>query len=225
MLVRHSFVRRSRVSLWVSWALLFSASLLPFGAALHPVLGQSPAAPAKMRAVLYEDDAANPTGAVGTVVWRTERIASAPGRKPEIIVHADIEIPQKLAIRWSIQRSDDRELPGSHLIKIQFTVAADSHHGSVINVPGVMMKTDAAVQGGPLKGISVKVADNFFLIGLSNIELDRKRNAELLQDRSWVDVPMMFGDAKRAVVTFEEGPEGKRALAEALAAWSGGAPK
>ena len=95
----------------------------------------------------------------------------------------------------------------------------------MINVPGVMVKAGEASQGAPLKGLSVKVADNFFLIGLSGVELDRKRNAELLQDRSWVDVGMMFGDTRRAVVTFDEGPEGKRALAEAMAAWGAGATK
>jgi hypothetical protein len=141
-----TLVRRSR---WGSGALLFAASLLPLGGALHPALGQTPAAPAKARAVYYEDDSANPSGSIGTAVWRTERVATAPGQKPDIIVHADIEIPQKLTIRWSIQRNDDKELPSSHLIKIQCTVLADLRDGPVINVPGLMVKAGEASQALP----------------------------------------------------------------------------
>lgn len=208
-----------------SGTLLLAASLLPLGAAPPPAHGQTPAVPATTRAVYYEDDPANPAGTVGSAVWRTERVAVAPGRKPEIVVHADVEIPKKITMRWSIQRNDDRELPSSHLVKVQFTVPADGAHGAVINVPGMMAKAAEAAPAAPVKGLSVKIADNFFLIGLSNIELDRKRNAELLQDRSWLDIGMMFGDARRAVITFDEGPEGKRVLAEALAAWADGAAK
>jgi predicted fused transcriptional regulator/phosphomethylpyrimidine kinase len=209
----------------VSWALLFAAALLPFGAMPAPVFGETPPAPAKERAVLYEESAENSDGSsntVGTVVWRIERVAAAPGQKPDIVVYADVDIPKKLTVRWSIQRTDDRELPSSHLIKVQFTEPAGSAHGVVINMPSVVLKADETGPEARLAGMSVKVAENFFLVGLTAADADRKRNIELLKQRPWVEVPVMFADAKRAFVLFDEGAEGKRVLAEAFDAWEGG---
>jgi hypothetical protein len=199
-------------------AVLFAASLLAFCAASGAVQAQT--APAK--AVLYEQDAANPnaaTAATGTAVWRAEKVAG-PGGKPDVVVHADIDIPQKLTLKWSIERNNDKTMPASHLIKVQFTTPAGAHGGGVINVPSMMVKAAETTPGGaPLAGLMVKVTDNFFLIGLNNFDADKRRNVELLQQRPWVDVPVFFGDAKRGLVSFDEGAEGKRILAEALAAW------
>jgi hypothetical protein len=219
--VRRRFVRSS----WAAWTILLAAALLPFGAA-DPAMGQAPPAahaPLKQRAVLYEEDVTNPSGNsyAGTVVWRVERVASAPGRKPDVILHADIDIPHKVTVRWSVQHNDDREAQASHLIKIQFTTT-DLRHGSVANVPGVLVKDDEMARGAPLVGASVKVADNFFLIGLTVDETDRTRNAELLRQRLWIDLPLVYSDRQRAIVAFEKGPDGKRAFADALAAWDGG---
>jgi hypothetical protein len=198
------------------WTLLL---VLLCGAALDSAMGQSP--PVRSRAVLYEEDVTDPSGRmyVGTVVWRTERVATAPGQKPDIVVHADIDIPQKIAARWSIQRSDVPSV--SHHINVQF-ITPDLSHGSVASVPGILVKNEETARGSALAGAAVKVTDNFFLIGLTAVDIDRTRNIELIQQRSWVDIPLVYGDGVRALIAFEKGRDGTRAIADAFAAWEGG---
>jgi hypothetical protein len=45
----------------------------------------------------------------------------------------------------------------------------------------------------------VKVTDGFFLIGLSNADADRSRNVQLLKERSWFGVPLVYANQRRAV--------------------------
>jgi hypothetical protein len=62
----------------------------------------------------------------------------------------------------------------------------------------------------------VKVTTNFFLIGLSSADADMQRNIQLL-DWSWFDIPVVYGDGKRAIITVEKGTPGRRAFTDALA--------
>jgi hypothetical protein len=174
------------------------------------------------RAVLYEEDPNHPSGHsfAGTVMWRIEQATSAPEQKPDVVVHADIDIPHKFSMRWSLRRNDDKGLHASHVIEVAFTFSPDSNRNAVSKVPGVMVKAGEATRGVALNGVSVQVSDRFFLIGLaSGVEADMKRNVELLKEKSWVDIPVVYGDGKRALVAFERGRDGTRALADAFAAW------
>jgi hypothetical protein len=185
-------------------------------------LGGSEGAMVAQKVVLYEEDQANPSGKqfVGSAVWRTDRVPPGPGQKPEVTVRADIEIPeQKISIRWSLRRNDDKSLPASHTVEIMFTLPADFPHGGITNIPGVLMKQGETTRGVPLNGVAVKVTTNFFLIGLSAVDADMQRNIQLLKERSWFDVPVVYGDGKRAIIAIEKGTPGERAFTEAFAAW------
>ena len=174
------------------------------------------------KVVLYEEDQSNPNGAqfVGSAVWRTERVAPAPGQQPDIVVRAEIEIPeQKVSVRLSLRRNDDKQLPASHTIEIVFTLPPDFAHGGVSNIPGILMKQGETTRGIPLNGVAVKVTDNFFLIGLSSIDVDMQRNLQLLKERSWFDIPVVYGDGKRAILAIEKGTPGERAFTEAFSTW------
>ena len=63
------------------------------------------------------------------------------------------------------------------------------------------------------------MTDGFFLVGFSNVEADRKRNLELLKEREWFDIPLVYTNARRSILAIEKGPSGDRAFADALAAW------
>src|SRR5258707_11129113 len=68
------------------------------------------------KVVLYEEDQTNPNGTqfIGSAVWRTERVAPGPGQKPDVVVRAEVEIPeQKVSVRLSLRRNDDKQLPRS----------------------------------------------------------------------------------------------------------------
>ncbi len=179
-------------------------------------------APVAQRVVLYDEDPADPKGKqyVGTVVWRTEPVKAAAGQPADIAVRADIEIPdRKFKMTMSFRRNTDTSLPASHTAELTFILPPDFAGGGVGNVPGILMKSNEQARGTPLAGLAVKVTDGFFLVGLSNVESDRARNIQLLKERSWFDVPLVYTNQRRAIIAIEKGPPGERAFNEAFAAW------
>jgi hypothetical protein len=192
--------------------------------------GQTPAAgggtqqgPAvAQRAVLYEADPNDPQGKrfAGSVVWRTETVSPGPGLAPELVVRADIAIPERhMNVTWSLRRNTDKALPASHTIEVMFNLPPDFPGGGIANVPGILMKDSEEVRGMPLAGLAVKVTNGFFLIGLNAADDDMQRNLQLLKERAWFDVLIVYNNNSRAILTMEKGPPGDRAFAEAFKAW------
>ena len=182
----------------------------------------TPTAAVAQRVVLYEEDPADPAGKqyVGSAVWRSETVSPGPGQPPEMAVRADIEIPErKIVMKWSLRRNNDKALPASHTIEIMFTLPADFSHGGIQNIPGILMKQAEQTRGVPLAGLAVKVTTNFFLIGLSSVESDMQRNVQLLKERTWFDVPIVYNDGRRAILAVEKGNPGERTFNDAFAAW------
>src|SRR6202163_3819350 len=180
------------------------------------------AAPVAQRVVLYDEDPSDPKGKqyVGSVIWRTEQIKAAAGQKADIAVRADIEIPdRKFKMTMSFRRNTDTSLPASHTAELTFILPPDFAGGGVGNVPGILMKSNEQARGTPLAGLAVKVTDGFFLVGLSNVEADRTRNLQLLKERSWFDVPLVYVNQRRAIIAIEKGAPGERAFNDAFAAW------
>jgi hypothetical protein len=181
-----------------------------------------PAAAVAQRVVLYEEEADNPQGKrfVGSAIWRTETVTPGAGQPPQLAVRADVEIPERrMTMTFSIRRNTDRTLPASHTIEITFNIPADFPGGGIGNVPGVLMKQAEQTRGVPLAGLAVKVTSGFFLIGLSAVESDVQRNVQLLKERSWLDIPLVYANNQRAILAIEKGTPGERAFDEAFVAW------
>jgi hypothetical protein len=188
----------------------------------------SPVAPVAQRVVLYDEDPADPQGKqyVGQVVWRTENV-SGPNGTTDIAIRADLDIPdRKFKATLTLRRNNDTSLPASHTVEMSFQLPPDFVGGGIANVPGVLMKSNEQTRGTPLAGLAVKVTDNFFLIGLSNVDADRARNIQLLKERSWFDIPLVYvqkeestGKQLRAIVALEKGAPGERVFTDAFAAW------
>jgi hypothetical protein len=179
-------------------------------------------APVAQRVVLYEEDPADPQGKryVGSVIWKTDTVSPGPGQPPEIAVRGDLEIPERhLNMTISVRRNTDKALPASHTIEIMFNLPPDFPFGGISNVPGILMKQAEQTRGSPLAGLAVKVTAGFFLVGLSSAEADMQRNLELLKDRAWFDIPVVYGNGRRAILAVEKGTPGERAFNEAFAAW------
>jgi hypothetical protein len=193
-------------------------------AASNAAPGQAPqqVAPVAQRVVLYEEDPQDPAGKrfVGSAIWRTETVSPGTGQPPELAVRADIEIPdRRMTLTWSLRRNNDKTLPASHTVEIMFSVPADFPHGGIANVPGLLMKQAEQTRGVPLAGLAVKVTTGFFLIGLSAVDADMQRNVQLLKDRQWFDIPVVYNDGRRAILAIEKGTPGERAFSDAFAAW------
>jgi hypothetical protein len=149
----------------------------------------------------------------GSVVWYTDNVESAPELAPTLALRADIEIPHLgMALRVELRHNDDA-LPFSHTVELVFTLPPDFPDGKIASVPGLLMKAGETTRGDALQGVSAKVADNFFLIFLSNDEADRQRNVQLMTERPWLDVPIVYSNGKRAVITVEKPASGERAPA------------
>ena len=179
-------------------------------------------APVAQRVVLYDEDPSDPKGKqyVGSVIWRTEQIKASGNQKADIAVRADIEIPdRKFKMTMSFRRNTDTSLPASHTAELTFILPPDFSGGGVSNVPGILMKSNEQARGTPLAGLAVKVTDGFFLVGLSNVDADRSRNLQLLKERSWFDVPLVYVNQRRAIIAIEKGAPGERAFNDAFAAW------
>ncbi len=176
------------------------------------------------RATLYEEGPNQQSGEAltGTVVWRTESVSVGQSQPLETAIRGDIDIPgRKLKATIVIRRNADATLPASHTIEIQFNLPPDFPNAGVANVPGVVMKADESARGATVAGLSVKVTNGFFLIGLSNLETERTVNEQLLRDRSWIDIPILYDNGRRAVLTLEKGTPGVQAFNDALDSWRG----
>src|SRR3984893_5314526 len=179
-------------------------------------------APVAQRVVLYDEDPTDPKGKqyVGSVIWRTEQVKASGNQKADIAVRADIEIPdRKFKMTISFRRNTDTSLPASHTAELTFMLPPDFAGGGVGNVPGILMKSNEQARGTPLAGLAVKVTDGFFLVGLSNVDADRQRNLQLLKERSWFDVPLVYVNQRRAIIAIEKGAPGERAFNDAFATW------
>jgi hypothetical protein len=183
---------------------------------------QGDAANVAQRVVLYEEDPSDPSGkrSVGSVIWRTEAMSPGAGKPPELAVRADIEIPErKISMTWKLSRDTDASRTTSHTIEIMIKLPPDFPYGGILNVPGIWMKQAEQVQGTALSGAAIKVTTGYFLIGLSGAPADKERNIQLLKERPWFDIPIVYTNNRRAILAMEKGTPGERAFAQAFAAW------
>jgi hypothetical protein len=177
---------------------------------------------AKTQAVLYDEDP-NSQGRqyVGSVIWRTEPVKANVGEKADIAVRAEIDIPdRKFKMAMSFRRNSDTSLPASHTAELTFVLPPDFAGGGIGNVPGILMKSNEQARGTALAGLAVKINDSFFMVGLSNVAVDRTRNLEFLNDRSWFDIPIVYRNGRRAILSFKKGASGQHAFDQAFTAWN-----
>jgi hypothetical protein len=193
-----------------------------FGQPSAPDQPVAPVAPVAQRVVLYDEDPSDPKGKqyVGSVVWRTEPVKGSGNQKADIAVRADIDIPdRKFKMTMSFRRNTDSSLPASHTAELTFILPQDFAGGGVSNVPSILMKSNEQARGTSLACLTVKVTNGFFLVGLSNVDADRRRNIQLLKESSWFDVPLVYTNQRRGIIAIAKGALGERAFNDAFAAW------
>ncbi len=197
----------------------------PIGETIADLPAQTSAATAgAQKAVLYEEplDAAaaqqGVTAIDASIVWRFVEDGTSGAE-----ITADIEVPDRgMTVRLVIRRNTDPTLPASHLVETLITTPPDFPGTGIRSVPRLVLKPTENERGAPLIGAAAKVADGFFWIALSAAEADVKRNLELLRESPWIDLPMVYENGQRAILTFEKGPQGTEVFENAFAAWSAG---
>jgi hypothetical protein len=179
-------------------------------------------APLEQRAVLYEEDPADPNGKryTGGVTWHTESVSSASGAPREVVVKADLYVPDaKTAMAMTFRRNTDRALSASHVAEIKFDMPRDSPYGDISEVRGLVMKADETIRGTRLDGEAAKVTPGYFLVALASAAQQMQRNVKLLKENSWLDVMIVYRNGSRAILAIDKGPSGEQAFTEAFAAW------
>ncbi|MXN65411.1 hypothetical protein GR183_10910 [Stappia sp. GBMRC 2046] len=182
--------------------------------------GNAPAGAAvAQRSILYEegpDSNGSGSASPGQAVWSIE--GGSNGEDAVLRIDANIT-DRNISAEVTIKPNTDDSLPASHLVEVQFEFPQELAGNGVANVPGLVMKRTEEARGDALIGASVKVADNLFWVALSNVPSERDRNMSLLRERGWIDIPILYEDGKRAILTLEKGTPGTRAVEQALASW------
>ena len=155
---------------------------------------------------------------LGTVVWRVDNVSNGPDEPLSMAVRAEVDIPDaNLKADMTLQKNFDSSLPASHTIKLNFSVPAGSPLANIKQVT-VLLRREDTPMGEALKGITVPVTENSFLIGLSR-GTGEASNLDLLRSREWFDIPIVLADGHIAKLTFEKGPSGRSAIDDTLASW------
>jgi hypothetical protein len=180
--------------------------------------GESPAAGlVAQRAIYYEQGEEGSSGRAsqGAIAWeRVERPQAPPA------ITARIDLPERgTTVTLTFTSNADPSLPASHLIEIELE-GEESLGGPIQRVPALVLKPSEQARGQALAGAAVPVTDRLFWIALSDDPDQVGRNVSLLRDGSWFDMPIMFEDGQRALLTFEKGIPGDRVFETVLAEWS-----
>ncbi len=188
----------------------------------QPTLTDQPTPPGASAQALLIEEASGGSGSAntlgGSVQWELadEDGAQGPGK----VISGTVTVPDRnLSLMITIRRNTDPDLPASHTVELVFDLPKDFPGGGIANVPGMIMKATPRSTGQPLVGAVVPVTDNFFLVGLSEGDLDRERNVSELKSRDFIDIPLVYENGGRAVLSIAKGEEGQQVFSQAFEAW------
>jgi hypothetical protein len=173
----------------------------------------------RAHATLYNEDLSDPKGHryAGVVLWRTFHVMN-DGQPDDIAIHADVEVPELgMKMGFDFKHNTNPSIPASHVIELKFAVPDDDQNLEVISVPGLLMKSGEQAQGVALSGRPVKFSKGSFSIDLSSG--DRERNLQLLRERQWIDIPMIYANQHRGILAIEKGYDGEQMFNDAMGRW------
>ncbi len=186
-----------------------------------PVTQQTAPATDGQKVFLYEErlGQTSPTAFQGTVTWSLQEGKGSDGR-PEPSVQGLITVPDRgLTATITVSRNSDSSLPASHLIELAFQVPPNFEGGAIDNVQRVALKATEQDRGDALIAVPAKVTDDVYMVALNDFPDARKTNLDLLKSRNWIDIPVVYRNGRRALLTMEKGPTGTDAFNKAIAEW------
>ncbi|AKH99186.1 hypothetical protein IMCC20628_00461 [Hoeflea sp. IMCC20628] len=177
--------------------------------------------------ILYEERLGQQSLEVknGTVVWTLVSEASGDG-PDEQVIRGEINNPDTgLSALITFKRNTDPSLPASHIVEIVFAVPTDFAGGSIDQLQRIALKQTEADQGSPLIAVPAKITQDFYMVALNDLDEARKTNTELLRQRNWIDIPVVYANGRQALITLEKGASGTEVFNQALDAWAKAAPQ
>ncbi|OCI91299.1 hypothetical protein A6U86_21865 [Rhizobium sp. AC27/96] len=186
-----------------------------------PVTQQTAPVTDGQKVFLYEErlGQTSPTAFQGTVSWSIQEGKAADGR-PEPSVQGLISVPERgLTATITVSRNGDPSLPASHLIELAFQVPPNFEGGAIDNVQRVALKATEQDRGDALIAVPAKVTDDVYMVALNDFPDARKTNLDLLKTRNWIDIPVVYRNGRRALLTMEKGQTGTDAFNKAITEW------
>ncbi|MCP8884629.1 hypothetical protein NIM87_14015 [Devosia sp. XJ19-1] len=184
-----------------------------------PAASVDPAVLAGNQSLLLEASTNGQGGAVpfsGTVEWTQ---GSDEIGLPTLQAQASIPA-RNLGVSIIIRKNNDPVLPASHLMEISFDVPDTFIGGSIATLAGVLLKDEELVPGTALAGAAARVVGNSFLFALSASPSDLTTNTNLLGSRRWLDLAIVYGTGRNAILTLEKDEEAEALFDTVLAAWA-----
>ncbi|MDP2121063.1 MAG: hypothetical protein Q8K28_14290 [Hoeflea sp.] len=197
-----------------------------------PVAPEGATAPAAQplgvtqKMILYEERLGQQSLEVkeGTVVWTLVSEPSGDG-PDEQVIRGEINNPDKgLSALITIKRNTDPSLPASHIIEMVFALPPDFEGGSIDQLQRIAMKQTEADQGNPLIAVPAKITQDFYMVALNDLAEARNANNDLMRQRNWIDIPVVYANGRQALITLEKGASGTEVFNQALDAWARAEP-
>ncbi|WP_237368839.1 hypothetical protein [Rhizobium sp. SL42] len=187
-----------------------------------PAAGSTAAALSGDKAFLYEEKLGQttPVAVPGTITWSAVRETGEDG-KPNPQIQGRINVPERgMSALVTIKRNADSSLPASHIIEVVFSVPPDFEGGAIENLQRIAMKRTEQDRGDPLVAVSAKVTDDTYLVALNDFEDVVKRNLDLLATRGWIDIPVIYRNGRRALLTLDKGTDGAAVFTQVMKEWA-----
>jgi hypothetical protein len=184
-----------------------------------PAASVDPAVLAGSQSLLLEASQDGTSGAVpfsGTVEW-SEGVDELG--LPTLLGSASIPA-RNLGVDITIRKNSDPSLPASHLMEVDFKVSDTFIGGTIATLPGVLLKNEELVPGTALVGASARVVGNSFLFALSATPADAQINKDLLENRRWMDLAVVYGTGRNAIITLEKDEEAQALFDKVFSAWA-----
>lgn len=172
--------------------------------------------------ILYEERLGQQSLEVkpGTVVWTLVSEPSGDG-PDEQVIRGEINNPDKgLSALLTIKRNTDPSLPASHLVEVVFALPPEFDGGSIDQLQRIAFKQTEADQGNPLIAVPAKITQDFYMVALNDLDEARQTNTELMRQRNWIDIPVVYANGRQALITLEKGASGTEVFNQALDAWA-----
>lgn len=188
-------------------------------AVADPAASVDPAVLAGSQSLLLEASQDGTTGAVpfsGTVEW-SEGVDELG--LPTLIGTASIPA-RNLGVDITIRKNSDPSLPASHLMEVDFKVSDTFIGGTIATLPGVLLKDEELVPGTALVGASARVVGNSFLFALSATPADATTNTDLLENRRWMDLAVVYGTGRNAIITLEKDDAAQALFEKVFTTWA-----
>ncbi len=183
-----------------------------------PAASVDPAVLAGSQSLLLEQTPGGETGAVpfsGTVEW-SEGVDELG--LPTLLGTASIPA-RNMSVDITIRKNSDPTLPASHLMEADFSISDTFIGGTIATLQGVRLKDQELVAGTDLVGASARVVGNSFLFALSSAPDDEESNTQLLEERRWMDLNVVYGTGRNAIITLEKDDTAQALFEKVFTAW------